>query len=134
MKKNLVLLLSLVLLFGVACSGGKYGDLKIFFEDVIKISDNFTKALNNATSENDVVIAINKYKMDINSLNLAQRSRDFEKKYPELKTAKEPPKELIKHEEKLFLSLKKMELTMKKIKSMFPNSKIIEKAIHSPKN
>lgn len=106
MKKNLVLFLSVVLLFGFACSGGKYGDIKDALNDLIDMQEEYIKTIEKAQGASDVASAINRYADRF--VQIKPRLQSFEQKYPELKQQKEPPAELKESFERLTQSAQKL--------------------------
>jgi hypothetical protein len=131
MKKNLVMLLSLVLLFGVACSGGKYGDIKDALNDLIDMQEEYINTIQKAQAASDVASAINRYADRF--IQIKPRLESFEQKYPELKKQKEPPEELKESFEKLTKSAERLataSMTMLK----YLNDPEVQKATERLKN
>jgi len=102
-------ILAAAFLFSVAVAGctkaGKYDELKSYMHEVITVNEEYVTSLEKARNAKEVAEAITALGNRMGALN--ERSREIEKKYPELKSEemkKNPPKEL--REE--FLRLEKM--------------------------
>ena len=106
MKHKITMLFALVLAFGLACGGGKYGDVKDALNDLIAMQEDYITAIQGAQNAGDVAKAINKYTDKF--LQIKPRLESFEQKYPELKTQKEPPAELKDSFERLTRSAEKL--------------------------
>lgn len=86
-------------LFALAAAGctkaGKYDELKEYMHEVITVNEEYVTSLEKAQSAREVADAITTLGNRMGALN--ERSREIEKKYPELKSdqmKKNPPKEL----------------------------------------
>ncbi|MBN2080075.1 MAG: hypothetical protein JW838_13995 [Spirochaetes bacterium] len=94
-----ILAAAVAFFFAIAASGckqaGKYDELKEYMHDVITANEEYVTSLEKAQSAREVADAITALGNRMGALN--KRSREIEKKYPELKSdamKKEPPKEL----------------------------------------
>ncbi len=86
-------------LFAIAAAGctkaGKYDELKSYMHEVITVNEEYVTSLEKARNAKEVAEAITALGNKMGALN--ERSREIEKKYPELKSdemKKNPPKEL----------------------------------------
>ena len=109
--KRIVTVLIVALIFSlVACggSGGKYGDVKDFINEMISAQDDYISAVEKAKSPDDVVKAIENFGTSF--IGLADKSVELKAKYPEIDTwDKNPPEELKADFEKVDNSSEKME-------------------------
>ncbi len=87
------------ILFAIAAAGctkaGKYDELKSYMNEVITANEEYVTSLEKARNAKEVAEAITALGNRMGELN--ERSREIEKKYPELKSdeiKKNPPKEL----------------------------------------
>lgn len=89
----------LIVLVVVACGGAKYADIKAVMEKIVEANDIMVTSLDKANDAKAVSSAINIY---TESIKAEQASfQGMMKKYPELKEAKDPPKELKESVDKL---------------------------------
>lgn len=103
MFKRVSLLLLIVfctaILMQCGGGGGKYSELASVLDDMIKAQEEYIDDLNKVNNAAEAAKAIDNFANKM--VAITPKMKDIEKKYPELKTQKEPPKELRGYLEKL---------------------------------
>lgn len=110
MKRIAAVFTAVLLVSLVACggSGGKYGDVKDFINEMVDAQDAYISSVEKAGSPDDVVDAIEKFGDSI--IALAEKGEALKAKYPEMdKWDDNPPAELKGEFEKVDKVSEKME-------------------------
>lgn len=124
MKKTGTLIIALIfcLSFTSSCSQdertGKYSDLKTVMDEMHRIFDSYTKAIENVQNPEDLADAMDDFSESL--LEIEPELKKLEKKYPELKSdTTEAPEELKEQ-------MHKLEKAMKDLTAAMYSSEVIE--------
>ena len=123
LKKSLICL-SVFVVIGLlaSCGSGKYADVKAVFDKIGSATDQLVASMEKAGNAPQVAAAINSY---TEAMKSEQASfQNMMKKYPELKEAKEPPKELKESIDKLNSMGEKLMTAMTKLQNYAEDSAV----------
>jgi hypothetical protein len=88
-----ILVISVMALFVITgCKMNKYADVKEIFNEMIKIQEVYIAALEKAKDAKEVVAAMDAFGDSM--VKEMPKIKELDKKYPELKNEKTPPKEI----------------------------------------
>jgi len=82
MVKKIIPLFALVALVITGCSTGKYADVKSYLQDTIKMQEKYISTIEGAKSGSEVASAIETFADGL--VEMAEKGKELEKKYPEL--------------------------------------------------
>lgn len=91
MKRLILVLCSMLLVFGSAC-GSEYSDVVDVQKDFIDLSADYNSDMEKADSAKNIAAAMNAYAKGLESL--APRIKEINEKYPELRDPEQMPEEV----------------------------------------